>query len=128
MKDRAEDDVTMFTYSGIRNLLSECFRILRPGGWLFLSTPNLASLGCLWTHLQGDAAHWHKPHVRELGPEELRWFLEQAGFHLARLEGVDVWPARDCPPELAALALRLAPQVPRADCLFVLAEKLKTER
>jgi SAM-dependent methyltransferase len=123
LKDRGEDDPTTFTYSGIANLVGECFRILKPGGWLFLTTPNLASLGCLWTHLRGDAAHWYKPHVRELGPAEVRWFLERAGFCIVRFEGVDVWSTRDCPPELAALAMRLAPAVPREDCLFVLAEK-----
>ena len=103
MKDRGEDDCATFTYSGIRNLLAECFRILKPGGWLFLSTPNLACPECLWSHVRGDAAWWFKPHVRELGPEEVRWFLAKAGFRIARLEGVDVWPVAECPAELAAL-------------------------
>ena len=66
MKDRGEDDLTAFTFSGVRNLLAECFRILKPGGWLFLSTPNLSCYGCLWSQVRGDSPAWYKPHVKEL--------------------------------------------------------------
>ena len=112
MKDRGEDNCATFTYSGIRNLLAECFRILKPGG---LAVPEHAQPGVAGVPLeplQGDAAWWFKPHVRELGPEEVRWFLAKAGFQIARLEGVDVWPVAECPAELAALARRLGPGRP----------------
>jgi SAM-dependent methyltransferase len=123
MKDRVEDDITTFTYSGVHNLLSECLRILKPGGWLFLSTPNLSSYGCLWGHMKGDSPTWYKPHVHELGCKELRWFLTAAGFVVERFEGVDVWPPQEYLPQVKHVADMLCPGLPRESCLFVLGRK-----
>lgn len=123
MKDRSEDDRATFCYSGVKNLLAECFLLLRPGGTLFLSTPNPASYGCLWTQMRGDCPQWFKPHPRELGPLELRWLLEYAGFRIEAFHGVNVWPPQECPAELRKLADRLSPDIPRESCLFILARK-----
>ena len=123
MKDRSEDDPATFTYSGLRNLLAECLRILKPGGWLFLTTPNVSSYGCLWSHLKGESPQWYLPHVRELGFAETKRFLTEAGFHVDRFDGVDVWPATECPSDLVELVERLCPMMPRENCLFTLSHK-----
>jgi glycosyltransferase involved in cell wall biosynthesis/predicted SAM-dependent methyltransferase len=92
--------------------LVEINRVLRPGGRLVLTTPNLASLRALSAVLQGYhpgfLPHYLKPapdgarearHAREYTPREIHDLLEDAGFEVARLE---TGPFREKPePELA---------------------------
>lgn len=124
MKDRVEDRIDEMCYSGIRNLLAEAFRILRPGGWMFLSTPNLSQYGCAWRLIRGDAANWNLCHAREFGFLELQQFVAEAGFSIERIAAVNVWDPLPCPGELAVLMDRLCPAVPHdGDCIFLIARK-----
>jgi glycosyltransferase involved in cell wall biosynthesis/SAM-dependent methyltransferase len=93
------------------HMLAEINRILRPGGHLVLTTPNLASLRALSAILQGfhpglfpqyiqpaDDGHVDPRHSREYTPIEVRWLLTGAGFEVLRLE---TGPFREQPrPEL----------------------------
>lgn len=60
-------------------VLREARRVLRPGGRLFLDTPN-ARL----TRIQSPAAYIHPEHQVEYRPEELRAMLRAAGFVVER--------------------------------------------
>ena len=80
------------------HMMVEINRVLRPGGHLLLTTPNIASLRSIAAILQGyhpglfthyvhpDKAATEPRHYREYTPTEIRRLLEDAGFTVIKLE------------------------------------------
>lgn len=75
--------------------LLECRRVLRPGGTLILTTPNVASYTGIARLLEGSGHPnlyplysrnpEHRPHVHEYAPTELAGLVRDAGFTLERM-------------------------------------------
>ena len=79
--------------------LREFRRVLRPGGILYLVTPNQYEIGAIWGFLRGEGAishaHYefaklerlgHMGHVREYAPADVRELLREEGFRIERHE------------------------------------------
>lgn len=62
--------------------VGECFRVLRPGGLLLMSTPNRI------TFTPGSDVPVNPFHTRELNAAELRELLEDGGFRVQSMSGV----------------------------------------
>lgn len=63
------------------NFVLECFRVLKKGGFLFLTTPNKAN------RLKPNQKPWNPFHVREYYPHELKSILEKV-FPEVKLLGI----------------------------------------
>jgi SAM-dependent methyltransferase len=83
------------------HMLLEIRRVLRPGGTLVLTTPNVTSFTSVsriltqggnpqvysqYPNPGGEGRESETPHVREYAPQELREALESAGFEIVSLE------------------------------------------
>ncbi|TVT62898.1 class I SAM-dependent methyltransferase [Amycolatopsis rhizosphaerae] len=67
--------------------LAECFRVLRPGGRLVVTTPNRI------TFSPGSDTPLNPYHTRELSASELDALLREAGFAVESLRGLHHGPA-----------------------------------
>lgn len=77
--------------SGVDVMLAEAKRMLKPGGFLFVSTPNAASITAIHHALRLAPPMLYRPHVREYAPYELDEIIRKAGFNITRRETFDLW-------------------------------------
>ncbi len=124
------------------HMMSEINRILKPGGHLVLTTPNLASLNSISALLLGyhpglfpvylrpgqDGDPEDARHHREYTPIEVRLLLDDAGFEAALLE---TGPFREVPrPGLAWVSHLLEryrlPAELRGEGIYAVGRKVRT--
>jgi hypothetical protein len=102
-------------------------RVLRPGGFLFLTTPNIARWGAVHAllnhqtpYLYGVFERTPSPdrHNREYTVPEVAKMAEAAGFHVERAEGISVYPSHVLIPPVPGVD-----PTNRGDTVFLLARK-----
>ena len=113
------------------HMLWECNRVLEDGGFLLLTTPNIAScraieglfVGCApYLLAQYNVRETVDQHNREYAPYEIGVLLAAAGFTVTDLETEDVW-LRSNPAILEMLRQVKIPTDLRGDNIFALARK-----
>ena len=78
------------------DFLCECGRVVKPGGWLFLTTPNVSSLRSrwrwYWTGFHNKAKHpldeahpQRRHHINMRSFPELRYMLHTNGFRIEQV-------------------------------------------
>jgi 2-polyprenyl-3-methyl-5-hydroxy-6-metoxy-1,4-benzoquinol methylase len=80
-------------------ILQEIRRVLRPGGRMLLSTPNVANLSNVVALIQGENVFWPPEifygsvdrHNREYAPQELLQLVARAGFAHQALDYMNTW-------------------------------------
>ena len=94
LKDRDSNNleyISSFRYLGIFNLLCEMNRILKEGGLLFLTTPNINTYLSILRVLNYENPYFFTPHPRELSINELKRFLKSTGFEILEIDTKNVW-------------------------------------
>jgi glycosyltransferase involved in cell wall biosynthesis len=125
------------------HMMCEINRILKPGGTLVLTTPNIASARAVSAILQGfhpmlfpvyirpnPSGEAEARHNREYSPREVKDLLENSGFEVSTLE---TGPFRDEPkPEFAwvehLLDRYILPKEHRGEGIFAVGRKLRGVR
>jgi len=77
-----------FLKTGLRAMLKEVYRVLKPQGCFFITTPNAASIVQLSSILAGYSPWFYQLHVREYSLNELVPEIEEAGFKIAKLQTI----------------------------------------
>jgi len=86
------------------DFIGECARVLKPGGWLLLSTPNISSLRSrwrwFWTGFHNKAKHpldesspQLRHHINMRAFPELRYMLHTNGFRIEEIATNRIKPA-----------------------------------
>lgn len=115
-----------FYQSGMTALLGESFKCLRPGGYLFLTTPNAASVIHIKAVLQGDPPWFFIQHVREYTMKEVTDHLMSTGYEITQSRDVHCMSAMaysDYAPIFKILLDNGFSPEGRGDDLFFLARK-----
>lgn len=109
-------DLEAFNYSGVKSMLRELRRALRPQGLLLITTPNAASWHMLAKWLYGELLLADPNHVREFTPFELVRVAGLCGLRPVRIKTIDSWSQGQVPMlELVASAMRADASLPAVE-------------
>ncbi len=117
-------------------VMSEINRVLKSGGYLLLTVPNIASAASAVSLLRGEAPYIYgryEPggratdrHNREYAPREVVELAKAAGIDKVRLQTYNSWWCHQS--ELAALAAQGCPVALRGDTIFFFGRKASPVR
>lgn len=77
-----------FRMTGLKALLQQAYRVLKPGGIFFVTTPNVATIFNIKKILGGYSPWFYPLHVREYTVEEILEEVKLAGFTIQRNQTV----------------------------------------
>lgn len=84
-----------FNLSGLKNIFSEVFRVLRPGGRFIITTPNATSVDVLFKVAKARHPFLYEPHVREFPPHDVFVLAHQHHFERVRFDTFFSWTEAD---------------------------------
>jgi SAM-dependent methyltransferase len=115
------------------HMMEQINRVLKPGGNVVISTPNVTSIASLTNILQGrhpcGSNAYSKEgilpmrHNREYTPDDIVGLLQAAGFEVVRFETTDVWQQPDAKVIAAVSTLGYSTTL-RGDCMMMLGRKV----
>jgi SAM-dependent methyltransferase len=111
---------------GFIALLKESYQALKPGGYLFITTPNAASILHIKLILQGDPPWFFDKHVREYTMNEVVHQAREVGFEIVRnsdIHCMSVMSYTDFSPIFQMLLENGFSTAGRGDDLFVVVRK-----
>ncbi|MDH0339076.1 hypothetical protein [Metapseudomonas otitidis] len=130
IKDRTEtggiNEIAMFTRSGVRNVYSESWRVLRDGGILFMTTPNACCIDSIARIFLYQSPQLYAPHVKEFSAIELIDLAKECGFELIAYSTANVWyphPTIDRDRITSILRDANIPTEDRGDDMFLVFQK-----
>lgn len=120
------------------HMLIELNRVLKWGGILIVTTPNISSAFSIGKSLAGNSPYVYGEynpkspgdrHSREYAPSEIRLALNAAGFKVTKLYTKDLWAQTDEPflRWLEQIAGGGVPRELRGDNIFAVGRKLSTQ-
>lgn len=122
LKDPEPSSFDTFEMAGLKRALEEARRVLKPGGLLFISTPNAASAASLKRLARGGNPMLYTPHVREYAALEMEWWVCQAGLSIIERTTEACYEDTDQQVIEAIKALG-GPSICRDDTTFILATR-----
>jgi SAM-dependent methyltransferase len=123
-----------FDASGIRALVGEIARVLKPGGSLFMSTPNICCYAGIYRMMKNTHPFVYAPHHRELAAPDVVGYLRERNLEVSQLDYELVW-THPVPHDVKKFLLELCSNgynvsgvltkkhFLEGDCIFVLATK-----
>lgn len=124
LSDLPEGFQDSFKKTGLIATLKECYRVLKPGGHLFITTPNASSVVQMINILTGGAPWFYSLHVREYTVDELITELKSIGFeveHWRTVHCLTVDQDTDYSPIFQMLLNYHLPTSNRGDDIFLIA-------
>lgn len=112
------------TLTGVHNCLEEARRVLKPGGVLFLTTPNASGAYVIHRALNHQPPWNWEWHFREFTLFEIAKLVADTGFELVRNETVNAWGAFGTAPILLGYTWLTGASIHgRGDNTFIVARR-----
>lgn len=89
--DQEAEKPTEWRATGTGYLLGYAHRMLKTGGFIFITTPNACGYHAIHNALTMQAPAVYRPHVREYAPQEVAAMVQSAGFTIERFATETCW-------------------------------------